>query len=519
MQIVKSKLSKAVLIILDGWGIAPAGLGNAISLAKTPTMDQISRDFPYTQLIAHGQRVGLPDNQDGNSEAGHMNIGAGRIVKQDAVYINRAIKDKTFFKNTAFKEALKHLKKYKTRCHIMGLLSASESAHADPGHLKALLELVRQNKVKNTFLHLFTDGRDSSQHEALNLIKKLEKELKPNEQIASITGRYYAMDRKKNWHNIKLVYNALVLGRGDRVHNSQEAITKAYNREQTDEYILPSVIVKRNKPLGLIQDDDIIIFFNLRSDRARELTKTFVQPNFEEINPHSFKRQRIARNIRFVAMTDFGPDLPYILTAFPSRDLQKTLPVLLKNKKQLYLAEAEKYSHMTYFFNGGYAEPVAGEKRVRIASPDVSSYDQRPEMSAFEIKDYLIQVMKKNIYDFTAVNFANPDMVGHTGNLQAGVKAVESVDKCLKDIIKQALKQNVSLIITADHGNIEEMINLETGEIDTKHSINPVPFILVDKNFKKKKLNAGILADIAPTLLNIMHVEQPKLMTGKNLLI
>jgi len=521
-QLIKEKLARpVVLIIMDGWGIAKPSHGNAVTLAKTPAITFYSKHFPNTLLVAHGSKVGLPRNQDGNSEAGHMNIGAGRIVEQDSVIISRSIKDGTFFKNAAFLEAINHVKRHQlhresSKLHIMGLLSNHESAHSSPDHLYALLKLCYEQQLNNIYLHLFTDGRDSPRYAAIKLLKRLEKEFRNNEKIASISGRYYAMDRASNWSRTELTYNALVLGRGIAASTAEEAILQAYNRGLSDEFIIPTVITDENKkPIATIDDRDSIIFFNLRSDRARQMAKPFLQINF-----NGFKRKKVLRDFRFVAMTDFGPELPHILTAYPSHILNDTLPMVLAKERQLYIAEREKYSHITYFLNGGYANPCDGENRVMIKSPDVATYDLKPEMSAHEITHVVLESLRHDLYDFIAVNFANPDMVGHTGNLEAAILAVEHVDKCVGEIVNPVLKEGGNVIITADHGNVEEMINLETGEIDTEHSTNPVPFILVsrDKELCRCKLRRGILADVAPTILKIMGVKKPRLMTRRGLL-
>ncbi|PKL72742.1 2,3-bisphosphoglycerate-independent phosphoglycerate mutase [Candidatus Kuenenbacteria bacterium HGW-Kuenenbacteria-1] len=505
-----------VLIILDGWGIAPASKGNAVTLAKTPVMDFLYKKYPNTLLKAHGKYVGLPNYQDGNSEAGHINLGAGRIVKQDAVYISESIIDGTFFKNTAILEAIKHTKKYKTNIHLMSLLSGSQSPHTDLSHIHALLKLIEQQGINSNkiFFHFFTDGRDSSQHGAIKYLKKVEAYFQGQEKIATISGRFFAMDRKKKWERIESVYNAMVLGKGEGAESPEQAISKAYNKNLTDEYISPTVITKNKKPISVIHDNDMIVFSNLRSDRARELTKAFLQKDFNKMNEGSFKRKKVLQNIRFVAMTDFGPDLPHVFTAFPSRDIKMCLPLVLEKFKQVYIAETEKYAHMTYFINGGYADPVNGEERIKIPSLDIPYYDKQPEMSAPEITK---TVLNKLNYDFIAVNFANPDIIGHTGNLKAAIQAIECVDKCVGKIIKKVQEKNGTVIITADHGNVEEMINLETGEIDTKHSKNPVPFILVD-NQKRKLRKDGILSDVAPTILELFEIEKPKEMKGKSLI-
>ncbi|MFH1522858.1 MAG: 2,3-bisphosphoglycerate-independent phosphoglycerate mutase [Patescibacteria group bacterium] len=509
-----------ILIILDGWGIASPNSGNAISLAKTPFMDGVVKKYPSTQIYAHGRYVGLPNDQDGNSEAGHMNIGAGRIVEQDSVKINNSIKDGTFFKNAAFAEAISRVKKNKSKLHLMGMLSNGMSAHSNPDHVSALLKLARTNNINNTNIHLFTDGRDSPKYAALKLVESLLRELSGNERIATIMGRFYAMDRKKKWSRTKMAYEALVLGKGLKAKSPQEAITQSYNREENDEFIRPYVIYKDNKPLPRINNGDSVIFFNFRSDRARQLAKVFVQEKFNEDNPGSFKKEKVLKNLYFVTMTDFGPDLDSIKTAFPSMDLKDTLPMVLANLKQLYLAEREKYAHVTYFFNGGYAGRVNGEDCFMIPSPDVRSYDEKPAMSSSKLASVVIKNIKEKKYDFTVLNFAAPDMIGHTGNLKAGVICCEAIDKEVNNITKEYLKKNGTVIITADHGNIEEMINLKTGEIDTEHSKNPVPFIIINKKLKRtiKLRKNGVLGDIAPTILYLMDRKKPKEMKGKSLI-
>ena len=505
-----------LLLILDGWGITKPSSGNAITLAKTPVMTELAKTYPYTLLEASGTFVGLTKNQVGNSEAGHMNLGAGRIIDQDARIISQSINTGIFFKNIAFINAINHVKKYKSNLHLIGLLSSHSSPHVDMDHIIGLLELF---KIKNVYLHLFTDGRDSPKFEAIKLIKELKSNFKNGEVIVSIIGRFYAMDRGKNWERTRQAYELLTEGKGAPAEDAEAAIVAAYNRGQSDEFIQPSIIEKNKKPLGLIKDNDAVVFFNLRSDRARQLTKVFVQQEFTEKNLQSFKRNKVIKNLLFVALTEFGPDLEGVLTAYPSQDISDTLPMIIKNQKQLYLAETEKYAHVTYFFNGGYADPVNGEDRLMIKSPILMSYDKKPEMAAFEITDKIIEYLKNKRYDFFVVNFANPDMVGHTGNLPAGIKAVEAVDQCLNKIIKETLRNNGWLIITADHGNIEEMINLKTGEIDTEHSTNPVPFILVNNDLKNKKLKrTGVLGDVAPTILDVLDINKPKAMSRKSLL-
>ena len=508
---VTKKRKPVVLVILDGWGVSQEREGNAILLAKTPVMDELWGHYPHSLLSASGKDVGLPPYQDGNSEAGHMNIGAGRIVEQDSVLISKSINDGTFFKNPAFVAMIEHVKKYNSSLHIMGLLTAEQSAHADPDHLLALLTLFRLKNIDKVFLHLFTDGRDSYQYLAIKLLARLKKVLVNKEEIVTIVGRFYAMDRNREWARTKMAYEALVLGKGRQARTAQEAVLQAYNRQENDEYIKPTIITSHGKERGRITHNDAVVFFNLRSDRVRQLTKSFVQDNFQ-----GFERKKVLKNLRFVTLTDFGTDLAGILSAYPGRFLKNTLPFVLKNRRQLYIAETEKYAHITYFFNGGYDHPVAGEDRIIIESPHVYSYKERPAMSAYQITDHLVQAIKKSKYDFCAVNYANPDMVSHTGDLEASIKAVEVVDDCLGKIKEAVSEKEGTMMITADHGNIEEVIDIDTGQIDTAHSSNPVPFIIFDRHIPKTmKVRKGILADIAPTILHMMNIAKPKEMGHK----
>jgi len=509
-----------ILVILDGWGMASPSIGNAVTLSKTPTMDGLMRKYPNTRIYAHGKYVGLPPSQSGNSEAGHMNIGAGRTVEQDVVKISKSINDGTFFKNAGFVEAIRHVKNNKSKLHLMGMISNGMSAHSDPDHLLALLSFAQIHKIKEVYLHLFTDGRDSPKYASLKLIADIQKAFKNGEAIATIMGRFYAMDRKKTWERTEKAYNALVNGIGKKAISAQAAITESYNRGESDEFVEPYIITKDGKPLPRIANGDSVIFFNLRSDRARQLAKVFVQKDFCEKNKICFLRKKFLHGLLFVAMTDFGPDLDSILTAFPSIDLKKTLPMQLADLKQLYIAETEKYAHVTYFFNGGYADPVDGEARQVILSPDVKSYDATPVMSSEKLCREIISNLDKNKYDFTVLNFAAPDMVAHTGNLAAGVECCHEVDKYLGEIIRAYLRVGGTVLITADHGNIEEMINLKTGEIDTEHSTNQVPFIVVNKGVENKiKLRSdGSLGDIAPTILELLGLDKPKEMAGKSLI-
>lgn len=518
MKKVKKQLCcPTALIILDGFGLPKNKKTSAITSETAPNIYSYLQKYPNSRLKTHGEFVGLFPGQEGNSEAGHLNIGAGRIVKQDLVMVSEAINNGTFFKNTAFKEALYHVKKYKTAVHVMGLLTDGNSAHSHPEHLYALLEYFRREGQKEVYLHLFTDGRDSSPHGALGFLRELRKHMKNGEKIATVMGRFYGMDRNKIWDRTEKAYDTMVFGKGCTASSAEEALEQSYNRDETDEYICPTVILEKGKPVVKIKDNDAIYFFNARSDRARQITKTFVQPDFEKKNPGSFTRKKILKNTRFVVMTDFGPDLPGIFTAFPSYVITNTLPMVLKNKKQLYIAESEKYAHVTYFINGGYADHVNGEIRMKIDSPLVKTYEEKPEMSAYPVTDEILRYLKKGMLDFYCVNFANADMVGHTGNLEAAKKAIATVDECVGKIVAEILSLGGQVLITADHGNADIMVNEKTGEMMTEHTLNPVPFILINKKLKNIKLKNGILADVTPTLLKTLGIVKPDDMTGKAL--
>ncbi len=508
-----------VLAILDGWGNAPEGPGNAITAAKTPFFDRARKRYPSTEIHCHGRYAGLLPDQEGNSEAGHMNIGAGRVVRQDIVTVTEAVRDRTFFKNTAFLEPLKHVKKYGTTVHIMGLMSNGNSAHAAPEHLFALLQLMEEQGIERVRLHLFTDGRDSPPFSAATFLHEVEKHLRPGQQIASVMGRFYAMDRNKIWHRTELAYNAAVLGEGLVASTPHAAIFHGYNRGESDEFILPTVIIdEKKRPIGQVKDNDVVMFFNLRSDRARQLTKSFVQEDFEKKNEGAFRRKRVPKNTRFTAMSEFGPDLEHVLTAYPSVEIPNGLVQTLAPYRQFFIAESEKYAHVTYFLNGGYAEERYGEQRMRVPSQFVSHHDLRPEMRAESITDEVVRRLKAEMHDFIAINFANADMVGHTGNFKAIVRAVETVDACLARLSEAVNAKGGCLVIVGDHGNAEHKLNTETGETMTEHTANPVPFIVACEKLRKKRIGDGMLADVAPTILDIMDVPKPPDMTGFSLL-
>lgn len=508
-----------VLAVLDGWGVGPSGPGNAISLAKTPFMDAIKKKYKWTTLQAHGRYVGLLPDQEGNSEAGHMNIGAGRVVRQDIVTVSESIQDGTFFKNTAFKEVIKHAKKYGTAVHLMGLLSTGNSAHAAQEHLHALLRLAHDEGIVSVNVHLFTDGRDCPPFEAAHLLHELEKHLNPGQRIATIMGRFYAMDRNKIWSRTAMAYDAIANGMGIVATDPQAAIVAAYNRGETDEFIMPTVIVDdKHRPVGRVEDDDVFIFYNLRSDRARQLTKCFVQKDFETRNNGAFLRSRIPKNTRFAAMTEFGPDLLHIYTAFPSPIIRNGLTEALAPYRQFYIAESEKYAHVTYFFNGGYDTATFGEQRMRVPSQFVAHHDTRPEMRASTITDEVIRRIEHGMHDLSVINYANADMVGHTANLAAAVVAVEHVDSCLARLAAAVLAVKGCLILVGDHGNAELMVDPVTGQGLTEHTSNAVPFHIISDQHRQVTLGDGMLADVAPTMLDIMGIPKPPDMTGFSLL-
>lgn len=509
------------LIILDGFGLRDAKLsGNAITPKTAPNIFEYMRKYPSSKLVAHGEAVGLFKDQEGNSEAGHFNIGAGRIVEQDIVTIQKEITDGRFFKNFALHKAVEHAKKNKSAVHLIGLLTDGQSAHAHPEHLYAILDFLKQEKVSKVYLHLFTDGRDSPPHSALGYIRELRKHMKNNEQIASVMGRFYAMDRSKNWERTEVAYNVLTLDEGMHMAPSVEAaIEHGYNRGETDEYLTPTIITHEGKNVAEINDDDSIIFFNCRSDRARQITKALIQKHFEEENPDSFKRKKILKNILFVALTDFGPDLPGILTAFPSPDVRNCLAKAIgESRRQLFLSETEKYAHVTYFLNGGFPDAINGEDRELIRSAHSYSYATNPEMSIKKIVKKIFRYISSQKYDFYCVNFPNADMVGHTGDFDAAKKAVAAVDRSVARIVQAVLKRGGTVIITADHGNAEEMTDPVTQEHLTEHTINPVPFIIVNQELKGQKAKPGKLCDVAPTILKLLKIKKPKEMTGKSLI-
>ena len=522
-----NKIQPVILIILDGWGVAPPSQGNAITLANLPVFNKLITLFPTMTLQASGEAVGLTWGEPGNSEVGHLSLGSGKIVWQSLPRITQSIMDGSFYNNQAFLKAINHAKQNKSTLHLMGLVS-NGSVHSLNDHLYALLEIIAKNDLKDVAVHAFLDGRDTPRDSGRGFISELLARMKGIGigQIATISGRFYAMDRDNHWERIEQSYLAMTKGLAEKEFNDPlKAIEDSYQNQVYDEEFKPVVIINENgQPKARVQDNDAVIFFNFRTDRARELTKSFVL----EANP-GFKREKL-KNLFFTTMTEYEKNLPTEI-AFPPEIITNPLSNVISDKglEQMHIAETEKYAHVTFFFNGGKEEPFPGEKRILIPSPRVSSYDQKPEMSASEVTHQVLWGIASQKYKFIVVNFANPDMVGHTGNLQAGIKAVETLDELVGQVIDLALKEDWIALITADHGNAEEMINLRSGEIDKEHTTNPVPFIIIDKNKENKTplteppdlssmTPLGVLADVAPTILKIMGLPKSKEMTGTSLL-
>ncbi len=502
---------KVILMILDGWGKSPDPKVSAIDNAETPFIDSLYTKYPNASLRTDGLHVGLPEGQMGNSEVGHMNLGAGRIVYQDLVKINLAVKNNTLADVPVLQNAFEYAKSNNKNVHFLGLLSDG-GVHSHINHIKGLLDAANNYGLTKTFVHAFTDGRDVDPKSGYGFIMDLEDHLKKtNAKLATITGRYYAMDRDKRWERVKLAYDAIVKGIGEKSTNATASIKKSYDNNITDEFIKPIIMVDENRqPVATIKEDDVVIFFNFRTDRGRQLTEALHQKDFHEHNMHKL-------NLHYVTLTNYDESFKGINVVFNKDNLTETLGELLskENKKQIRIAETEKYPHVTFFFSGGQEEPFEGETRILRNSPKVATYDLKPEMSAYELRDALIPELQKGDVDFVCLNFANGDMVGHTGVMEAAIKACEAVDKCVKDVVTTALANDYTTIIIADHGNCETMVNPD-GSPHTAHTTNPVPIILVDNDIKKIK--DGILGDIAPTILKLMGIEQPKVMTQHSLI-
>ena len=504
-----------MLMILDGFGDNPNKDGNAIKLANTPNIDKLMKKYPNTDIYTSGKYVGLPDGQMGNSEVGHTNIGAGRIVYQELTRITKSIEDGDFFSNQELISAIENCKKNNSKLHILGLVSDG-GVHSHIRHLYGLLELAKRRDFEDVYVHCFLDGRDTPPASAEGYIIKLQEKMQEKGigKIASISGRFYSMDRDKRWQRVQKCYDALVNGEGIKANSAVKAIEDSYQKEVFDEFVEPTVICNGEEPIAKIEENDSVIFFNFRPDRAREITRAIVDKDFNE-----FETKKM--NVYFVCFTNYDETMPNVHIAFKKETLHNTFGEVVSKAglTQLRIAETEKYAHVTFFFNGGEEKQYPGEDRILVPSPKVETYDQKPEMSAYEVTDKVVEALENDKYDAVILNFANTDMVGHTGSLEAAIKAVEAVDKCVGRIVKVIEEKKGNLIITADHGNAEQMIDYKTGEPHTAHTTNPVPIILITDNPNYKLKENGKLADLAPTMLDLMGLEKPEEMTGESLLI
>lgn len=504
-----------LLMILDGFGLNESSYGNAVKQARTPHIDSYLENYPNSIAHASGLDVGLPPGQMGNSEVGHLNIGAGRIVYQELTRISKAIEDGDFFENPVFLDAIENVKSHDSALHLWGLLSDG-GVHSHNTHLYALLKLAKNAGLQKVFVHCFLDGRDVPPSSAAQYIEALEQEMKAIGvgKIATIAGRYYAMDRDNRWERVSTAYEALVLGQGEFASSAGEAIQNSYSKNVVDEFVVPTVICEDGHPIGTVHPHDSIIMFNFRPDRAREITRSFVDPEFT-----GFERKRGFFPVHYVCMTQYDATMPNVYVAYTPQTLTNTLGEYISSLglKQLRIAETEKYAHVTFFLNGGIEKPYAGEDRILIPSPKVATYDLQPEMSAIEVTDRLIEEIKREYYDLIIVNFANADMVGHTGVMEAAIKAVETVDACVGRIVETVIEYDGQILLTADHGNSDEMLDAD-GNVVTAHSTNPVPLILINAA-EEFGITEGRLADLAPTLLHMMGIPQPEEMEGKSLLV
>ncbi|MCD4788365.1 MAG: 2,3-bisphosphoglycerate-independent phosphoglycerate mutase [Bacteroidales bacterium] len=503
--------NKAILIILDGWGIGDKSKADAIYNANTPYVDYLKKNYPDSQLLTSGEKVGLPDGQMGNSEVGHLNIGAGRVIYQDLVKINKAITDNSIIKNKQLINAFSYSKENNKSVHFIGLVSDG-GVHSLNTHLYKLCDITKDYGLNNVYIHALTDGRDTDPRSGLGYIRNLQEHLKSsNGKIVSLIGRYYTMDRDKRWERIKQGYDLMVEGKGKKTRDILEAIQESYDEGVTDEFIKPIVVVdKKNKPIGTIKQGDVVICFNFRTDRLRQITTALTQKDFPEFGMKTM-------DLLYYTMTNYDESFKGINIIYDKENVKNTLGELVakSGKKQIRIAETEKYAHVTFFFSGGREEKFKNEKRILIPSPKVATYDLQPEMSAYKVKDAIVSELKKQEADFICLNFANGDMVGHTGVYEAILKALEAVDKCVNEVVETAKANGYTCLIIADHGNADYTINPD-GTPNTAHSLNPVPCILVSEKYKK--INNGILADVAPTILAIMGMDIPEEMTGKVLI-
>lgn len=502
-----------LLVILDGWGISPEPKVSAIAQAETTFVDFLYRNYPHSTLTTHGEQVGLPAGQMGNSEVGHLNIGAGRIVYQDLAKINQSIKEENFYEHPVFLNAMRYANTNGKAVHFIGLLSDG-GVHSHTSHLNALIEIASQQNVSRSYVHAFLDGRDVDQKSGISYLKALNEFIadKPT-QLASVIGRYYAMDRDKRWERIKLAYDLLVSGKGTPVTDILAAVQQSYDEDKTDEFVEPLVCVQPNgQPVATIQPDDVVIFYNFRNDRPREITQVLSQADMPEQEMYKLP-------LHFVTMTIYNETFVNVHVAFPKDNLEKTLGEVISDEQlsQIRIAETEKYPHVTFFFSGGREQPFPGESRILVNSPKVATYDLQPEMSAPLVTEKIINAIEVHQPHFICLNYANADMVGHTGIMEAAVKAVETVDKCLQDLTQAALNNGYEVIVIADHGNSDVILNGD-GSPNTAHTTNPVPCIFVSKKAEQFKMKDGKLADIAPTILRLMNIEPPEIMTGENLL-
>lgn len=505
-----------VLMILDGYGLNDKTEGNAVAQANTPNMDRLMREYPFVKGYASGLAVGLPDGQMGNSEVGHLNMGAGRIVYQELTRITKEIDDGTFFQNKALLDGIENVKSNNSDLHLYGLLS-NGGVHSHNTHLYGLLELAKRQGVKNVYVHCFLDGRDTAPTSGKGFVEELEAKMAEIGvgKIASITGRYYVMDRDNRWDRVQKAYDALTKGEGETADSAAAAMEASYAKDVTDEFFVPTVITENGAPRAVIKDRDTVIFFNFRPDRAREITRAFCADDFDGFDRGARKQ------VKYVCFSEYDVTIPNKEVAFTKVDLKNTFGEYLAahGKTQARIAETEKYAHVTFFFNGGVEEPNLGEDRILVKSPKVATYDLQPEMSAPEVCDKLCEAILSEKYDVIIINFANPDMVGHTGIMEAAVKAVETIDGCVGRAVEALKKADGQMFLCADHGNAEQLVDYETGEPFTAHTTNPVPFLLINADPVYTLRENGCLADIIPTMIELMGMEQPEEMTGKSLLV
>ncbi|CUH93251.1 2,3-bisphosphoglycerate-independent phosphoglycerate mutase [Herbinix luporum] len=506
-----------VLLVLDGYGLNDKKDANAIAMAKTPVMDKLMEEYPFVKGNASGMAVGLPEGQMGNSEVGHINIGAGRIVYQELTRISKEIQDGTFFENAALLAAVDNCKRNNSDLHIYGLLSDG-GVHSHNTHLYGLLELAKRHGLKNVYVHAFLDGRDTPPASGKGFVEELWEKMKMLGvgKIATVMGRYYVMDRDNRWDRVEKAYRAMVYGQGETAESAVLAVQNSYDKEKYDEFVEPTVVLEEGKPVATIKENDSIIFYNFRPDRAREITRAFCDDEFT-----GFDRGKERMKLTYVCFSEYDITIPNKLVAFHKISIENTFGQFLAQHKmtQLRLAETEKYAHVTFFFNAGVEVPNEGEDRILVNSPKVATYDMQPEMSVYKVTEHLVEAIKSGKYDVIVANFANPDMVGHTGILEAAVKAIEAVDECVGKVVDALLSVDGQMFICADHGNAEQLLDYNTSEPFTAHTTNPVPFIMVNYDTDYTLAENGCLADIVPTLIDMMGMEKPKEMTGKSLLI